>query len=104
MKKIFVMISAALSLTACSDNVTPQRLPNSMPPELKDCHAYYINSGLSGFSGYVFRCPDSSTTAVYHEGKTTRSTTTIDGDVPEPTPRDKALEKLTEEDKKALGL
>lgn len=102
MKKILVTMMILFGLSACTEGVTPQHLPN-LPPELQDCKAYYIMGGMSGFSGYVFRCPNSSTTIQYG-GKSKTHVTVVDGEPEEPTPREKALSKLTEGDKKALGL
>lgn len=101
MKKL-IMIACIFLLSACSEGVTSQRLP-ALPPELQDCKAYYVTGGLTGFTGYVLRCPNSSTTIQYG-GKSKTHVTVVDGEPEEPTPRENALSKLTEEDKKTLGL
>jgi hypothetical protein len=75
MKKIILLI--CLALTACTPSASEKRMP-VMPKGLEDCSVYTINDGELGVYT-VFRCPDSTTTTSYKEGKTTKTVVVIDG-------------------------
>ena len=70
-------IAAALLLSACSPQYRTLDFP-LLPEELKDCKFFVVSNGTAEMR--VVRCPNSSTTTQYRQGKVTRSLTTIDGD------------------------
>ena len=79
MKKIkcLAMIVIACIATGCSDGYKPLNY-TVIPPELNDCSFTRLTNSNGG-SIDVVRCPNSSTSTSYAQGKTTRRVVTIDG-------------------------
>ena len=75
----FVKISlaaAAVVLAGCSPNYNSLSMP-VLPDELKDCKFYYVSNG--GVSMRIVRCPNSTTSTTYQDGKIKRTDVVIDG-------------------------
>ena len=78
MKTIFIgMLVLATLLTGCTPSATEANYP-VRPPELQDCKIYRLTNADGG-SITVARCPNSTTTANYKNGKTSAATITVDG-------------------------
>ena len=75
MKSKLIVLLSALLLTACEPS-SREVTYSAMPEDLKDCKAYSISE--SGSYVKVMRCPNSSTSLTYHEGKSIRHTSVIE--------------------------
>lgn len=111
MKKIAI-ISAVLLLTACNEQ-SPSRLPEVRKTfEVEGCQVKYIDPpGTPNF--YIARCGNTTTTTWQQQnGKSTTTYGAINVEssddlrkrLAEVEAREKALSKLTDEEKKALGV
>jgi len=79
-----LVIFAAGTLVGCSRQLhSDETSQYSVPPALKDCQIYGVNSDTRS-DLVVVRCPNSSTTTTFKEGKQTRHVTLAEADVPEP--------------------
>ena len=77
MIRIFVSILAVVFVCGCSDGARELKFI-VMPDGLTDCRFYYItNSDWEAMT--IARCPISTTTTQVRNGKTLRTTVTIDG-------------------------
>ena len=101
MKKSFVMLVVLLTLAGCEKKTTEVSSEYEIPNGLKDCSIYEMNSE-NGKRFYVTRCPFSATSTDSPSGKTRVTSFAIEA--PEEMKKKKALEKLTEEEKKLLGV
>ena len=113
MYKLITLIASVMALTACKEN-DPNRQPNVRNTFQADgCEVKYIDPpGLPNF--YIARCGNTTTTTWQQSnGKstTTYAAVTVDASaddlrkrLAEVEARDKALAKLSAEDKKALGI
>lgn len=63
-------------LSACTPSANEVSYP-VLPDELKDCKFFRVDNG--GFPIRVVRCPNSTTSATFQSGKTTKTTVVIDG-------------------------
>lgn len=100
-KSFFVIMSLVLVLTGCSKetkNITEKFI---LPDGLKDCQVYFLQSSAINHIKVV-RCPNSDTTTSYSSGKTRRSVTVVEEK--EVSLKESALNKLSTEEKQALGL
>lgn len=101
MKKSLFVLSLVLVLTGCSKetkNITEKFI---LPDGLKDCQVYFLQSSAINHI-QVVRCPNSDTTTSYSSGKTRRSVTVVEEK--EASLKESALNKLSAEEKQALGL
>lgn len=83
-----IAVIAASTLVGCSRKLhTDETSQYSIPTALKDCQIYGLNSDTRS-DLVVVRCPNSSTTTAFKEGKQTRHVSTIETDLPlaPPTP------------------
>jgi hypothetical protein len=119
-----------LLLASCQKPYATQVTPAAtLPAELSDCTFHEAVIRENGPTLNIVRCPNSTTSATYQVGKGVHTTVTVDAPVTTPGPlpaasaallekvskaadaadarkaaRQRALEKLTEADMKALGL
>ena len=78
MKKFLVILIMSLAITACSPTASETSDSYKIPEELNDCKFFYLYSpSKSGLN--VVRCPNSSVSTTYMQGKTPTTTVTIDG-------------------------
>lgn len=75
--EIFGLFILAALLTGCTPSATEADYP-VRPPELQDCKIYSLING-NGERITIARCPNSTTTANYKNGKTSAATITVDG-------------------------
>lgn len=113
--KIFMLIMVSILFAGCGNrgetiNKTHRFTLNE---ELKDCKIYTLISepNSMGFKQYlqVVRCPNSSTTTNYRNGKRDESVTVVEAPVETEDQKKEqlkasALEKLSPEEIKALGI
>lgn len=76
--KYLLMSIAILCLTACDRKYTSVDDQFSLPPEMKDCKMFSLQSTYGNVVTAI-RCPNSSTTASYMNGKARTNTIVIDG-------------------------
>ena len=74
--KQLIIIALALSVLGCEADYKDSTKKFSMPPELSDCKIYDLTN-VSGVRITVVRCPLSSTTTEYQDGKMRRSVTIL---------------------------
>jgi hypothetical protein len=74
---VFVMVS----LSGCAKSATENTSHYDLPDGLKDCKIFYLGSDNSLTGITVVRCPNSSTTTTYKQGKTQRSVSVVEGEV-----------------------
>ena len=77
---IALMLVIAGCCSGCDIDYSPKEYNYNghLPKDLADCKVYRIN-GPDAPNVLVVRCPNSSTTTRYQEGKATRTTVVIDG-------------------------
>jgi hypothetical protein len=78
MKRILVVLAATAALVGCGEPGAKPIPFSVLPPELADCTFHHI-IGDQGHSLKVVRCPNSTTSTTYSQGKTTATTVVIDG-------------------------
>lgn len=78
MKKIMLIIAVAITLSACNPSAYTVSMP-VLPEGFQDCKFAYVQNSSTSF--YIARCPNSTTSATYKQGKTTKTTITVDGKV-----------------------
>lgn len=71
-----IIIALALSVLGCEAGYKESTKRFSMPPELSNCKIYDLTNG-GGAKITVVRCPLSSTTTAYQDGKIRRSVTIL---------------------------
>ena len=78
-KKILLLLVLAFAITGCKKTVIPSNYQDALQANsaLKDCTAHYVGDGWSSIT--VVRCPLSTTTTSYTEGKHTETNIVIDG-------------------------
>lgn len=78
MKKLFVTIVCTFALVGCfNQNSVELTSKFNIPKELSDCKIYFVGTNRgSGLT--VVRCPNSSTTTSYKQGKATRTITLVE--------------------------
>ena len=109
----YVILILAVFLTACNDSNTPTREPTVRKiMDVEGCQVKYIDPPNSP-NFYIARCGSTTTTTWQQQnGKSTttygainvESESDLRNRLAEVEARDKALAKLSPEDKKALGL
>jgi len=73
------LLAVALVLAGCGPRAPLNKTDEYILPEhLKDCSITLINSGMREL--YVVRCPNSTVSTKYQEGKTTKRVITVDGE------------------------
>jgi hypothetical protein len=76
MKKLFLAFAVAVALAGCTPSAEIVSMP-VMPQGFEGCT---IGSAYNGVTRiYLARCPNSTTTADYSQGKTHMRTVTVDG-------------------------
>lgn len=78
----FIKVGAlglVIFLAGCEPSTSRIDYEYRLPEELKDCEIYSLNTGDLGGSLKVVRCPNSTTTSRYMEGKVEKQVITIDG-------------------------
>jgi intein/homing endonuclease len=103
MKKIILILITLVSFMACSKKTQEYTDSFLLPEELKDCKIFWMRGENVG-SMKIVRCPNSSTTTSYEDGKTQKDITVAETEMSEAKLKESALNKLTEEEKKVLGL
>lgn len=107
MKKILFMLIIAVSLSGCEVNSGDVTDNYVFPSGLKDCSIFRVDSPTKQ-PLMVVRCPMSTTGVSYMSGKVrgdTSTTETIEDFAKiQQEKKQAALAKLTEEDKKLLGV
>lgn len=82
MKKLLFIIPVLFLVAACDPGYSDLSAKYSvLPEELKDCKIYRLQGDGTG-SMAVMRCPLSTTSVTYMEGKTQVTTATIDENPP----------------------
>lgn len=76
--KYFYALMCLVLLVSCSETREYTQRMN-MPAELSDCRMYDVASHDGNISITVMRCPNSTTTTQYKDGKYTEETILIDG-------------------------
>ena len=74
--KYVILLLPVLCLVGCSPRYTQESYP-VVPDDLKECKFYSLVGERNSIQ--VVRCPNSTTSATYIEGKATKTTVTIDG-------------------------
>ena len=87
MKKLIGILFAAGIISGCTNSAKEVIYP-VMPPELKDCKIFVLDKE-DGRSITVMRCPNSTTSSTYTEGKTLKTTIVVDGVEYQPVPKNK---------------
>lgn len=79
MRKALIGAASVLTvgLAGCSNSASEMRF-SAMPPELKDCKIFAVSND-SGSHIKVARCPNSTTTTTYSQGKSQASVIVVDG-------------------------
>lgn len=106
-----VAIAAIMLLGGCSEaGVYSTSYDDIIKKEkaLSGCSVYSVSNG-NGSNIIIVRCPNSTTSTTYKSGKTTQTTVVaelenLNAQIEELSLKRNALEKLTEEEKKALGI
>lgn len=73
-------LGLALLATGCERSVSVADYP--LPPELSDCNLFKLADG-NGSEITVARCPNSTTSTTFREGKHNESAIVVDGDAPQ---------------------
>lgn len=108
MNKLLISLILIGFLGGC-DMYTEESTANYILPDgLKDCKIYYMRNSY-GNSVTVTRCPVSSSSTQYQSGKTAMSSTVVEDDklnqeMEEQKKKEVALSKLTDDEKKLLGI
>lgn len=77
MKRV-LLIASCLLIAACNPHSEDATVDFPvMPKELSDCKIYWISGKYRAL--YVVRCPNSTTSTTYRQGKTSATTVVIDG-------------------------
>lgn len=106
MKKLLIL-SMVIFLSGCGSEVATSDYTSVIrkDKDLDGCIIKYARDGMNGI--YIARCPNSITTTTFSVGKTKRSVVTIEENaviLTDEEIRAKAMEKLTPEERKVLGL
>jgi len=102
--KIFILISiTSMLFFGCSKETEETTYHYSLPEELKDCKIFRLR-GDNTSTLRVVKCPNSNTTTSYSEGKTKMDITVVEENLKQLKLKESALNKLTDEERKALGL
>lgn len=122
MKSLLIICVAAIALSACSSRTDEQAKAMLSNPDINNvgtfdgCEVKYVDRGYNSYSFYIARCGNTTTaTRNYTEqqGKTTvnRRSTVITQEIEKleaekaaAVAKEKALEKLSPEEKKLLGI
>lgn len=75
---VYLLLSTLLviGLSACSNSAKEVDFP-AMPKELADCKIYYLTND-DGDRIYITRCPDSSTSTQFKQGKQTLNSAVVE--------------------------
>ena len=65
----------AVLAAGCQPSVETAKYP--LPAELQDCKLFKLSDGLNSIT--VVRCPNSTTSTNYREGKSDRTSVVVDG-------------------------
>lgn len=85
MRKAFIFPALlALGLGACGEPYYKPLNQVALPPELLDCKVFQISDGIRNIN--VVRCPNSDTSTMYKQGKTTKHSVTLSRDDPASAP------------------
>lgn len=71
--RLIALLSIVALLSGCNDEPTDATNRYNLPAELKDCSIFYVGSLT------IVRCPNSSVSTSYTQGKVKKTTVTIDG-------------------------
>lgn len=77
MKKLFITTMCTFALVGCNKSSVELTSKYNIPQELSDCKIYFVGAN-NGTGITVVRCPNSSTTTSYKQGKATRSVTVVE--------------------------
>lgn len=77
MKRLILATVLSAGLAGCSNSASELHF-SALPPELKDCKIFAVNND-SGSHIKVARCPNSTTTTTYSQGKRRASVIVVDG-------------------------
>lgn len=78
MKKIIIFLFL-ISLFGCGNNSYNEVVFPVIPTELKDCKTFNLQN-VNGFGITVMRCPNSTTSTNYNEGKIKKTVVVVDGE------------------------
>ena len=68
-------LGLAVLTTGCQPSVETANYP--LPAELQDCKLFKLSDGIHSIT--VVRCPNSTTSTTYREGKSDRTSVVVDG-------------------------
>lgn len=74
--KIIFLLALLVLITGCENAAKELKFP-VLPPDLQDCKIYYLTNE-KGFNITIARCPNSTTTTNYKQGKSSHSTVVVD--------------------------
>lgn len=74
-----LLLLSFLTILSCSKQTSDISYKYSLPEGLQDCKIYVMQTDGLGSNLVVVRCPNSQTSTTYKSGKTTKSTTVVDG-------------------------
>nr|WP_200563205.1 hypothetical protein [Paraburkholderia aspalathi] len=76
--RVITVLTLGLAVLAagCGPSVSTPSYP--LPPELSDCKLYKLSDGLDSIT--VARCPNSTTSTTYREGKSDHTAVVVDGE------------------------
>lgn len=103
------ILALTLLLCACDPYVKSTAVNVQLPEGLKDCKFYTVKPNSASLDLNIVRCPSSDTSVTYKSGKMTINTATIESEAAAREARRSALiqsglDKLTKEEREALGL
>lgn len=107
-----VVAVAAIALVGCQDDYKKNNPVVGAPIYVDGCEVKYIDRGDSYYSFYIAKCGDTSTTSRrYTSGKSSRNSVVITQEIDalqaeqkEAKLKEAAVGKLTEEERKVLGV
>ncbi len=76
MKKLFGIALVLIMVAGCGSKAV-EYTPPVIPADLQDCKFYSMRT--NGYNMRVVRCPNSSVSTTFSQGKSTTTTVTIDG-------------------------
>jgi hypothetical protein len=68
-------LGLALLAAGCEPSVSPANYP--LPPELADCKPFDLSNGIDSIT--VVRCPNSTTSTTFRQGKHDETSVVVDG-------------------------
>jgi len=75
MRFILCTLGLAVLVAGCQPSVTTADFP--LPAELQDCKLFELSDGINSIT--VVRCPNSTTSTTYREGKSDHTSVVVDG-------------------------